>query len=61
MAAVPDQFSLRDRTPHVLLTADVSDKVRQRDQALEAGVHVADLGWVWKPDTQTQHVNIRKM
>lgn len=58
LASLPDQYSLRNQSPHVLHIADVSDEESEGDQALDAGVHVAPLGWVWKPDTQTQHVRI---
>jgi len=57
LIVVPHQLSLWTQSQHVLLGDDITYKLCECQQALEAGVHVADLGWVWKPDMQT-HINI---
>ena len=53
-----DDFSPLDLSPHLLLVSYIHDEVDQCDQALVAGAPIADLGWVWKPDTQIQHMNM---
>lgn len=52
--SAPHELSLRNKTPDLLHADDVTDEVLQSQETLQAGVHVAALSNVGKPEAATR-------